>query len=141
MKNIKRTSLQLINIGLFTFIFLLSCTKKELPQTSEEEQPLKPGFVWQGTSIQLDRENLWSLTRFPNRAAVTNFKEKTQYFLYWEGNMTDGHKPEALLKIGRYGNPVQTIRLDQLTIENLEDNSCRIQFYRGNDKGSLIFNK
>ena len=141
MKTKIRTSIHLISVGLFTFIILLSCTKTEVSLPPQEEQTLTPGFVWQSTSIQLNTENLWSLTRFQNRAAVTNFKEKTQYFLYWEGDMTDGVKQEALLKVGRYGNPIQTIKLDQLTIENLDGDCCRIQFYRANDKGSLIFNK
>ena len=132
----------IIGCGLSANILLSCCAEESLTiNVIEAERPLVAEFIWRYDSIQLEIPNNWSLTRFRNRAAVTNFEEKTQYFLYWEGGMTDGEKSNALLKVGKQGQAAESIELDHLSVQDMDGMFWRIKFRKGYDKGILTFSK
>lgn len=100
-----------------------------------------PAFSWDDYSFLLEKDNGWSITRFNNRVALSNFARKCQYLLSWEGNMGDGEKAQAVLKIAEVGQSFQEIALDRLTVTNVNGMYYTIHFVQEEKEGKLILSQ
>ena len=104
-------------------------------------QEVTPSFFWEGSSFQLEADNGWGITRFANRVALSNFHQKCQYHLSWDGGSGAGEKTNGILKIAEAGKKLQTIRLDALLIEDINGMYYNIHFQKGEATGILLFSK
>ena len=70
----------------FQFIILSAVLTacKEDDGNISSPQEVTPSFFWEGSSFQLEADNGWSITRFANRVALSNFHQKCQYKRYFK---------------------------------------------------------
>lgn len=99
---------------------------------------LTPAFTWADTNIPLETDNGWGVTRYKDHIALSNFNEKCQYLLAWDGNMANGEKSNAFLKIAQAGRQLQNLPLDKLSIRFIDGKYYRIEFAQGDKTGTLI---
>jgi lipoprotein len=127
----------------FQFIILSAVLTacKEDDGNISSPQEATPSFFWEGSSFQLEADNGWSITRFANRVALSNFHQKCQYHLSWDGGSGAGEKTNGILKIAEAGKKLQTIRLDALLIEDINGMYYNIHFQKGEATGILLFSK
>lgn len=127
----------------FQFIILSAVLTacKEDDGNISSPQKVTPSFFWEGSSFQLEADNGWSITRFANRVALSNFHQKCQYHLSWDGGSGAGEKTNGILKISEAGKKLQTIRLDALLIEDINGMYYNIHFQKGEATGILLFSK
>lgn len=95
----------------FQFIILSAVLTacKEDDGNISSPQEVTPSFFWEGSSFQLETDNGWGITRFANRVALSNFHQKCQYHLSWDGGSGAGEKTNGILKIAEAGKKLQTI--------------------------------
>ena len=127
----------------FQFIILSAVLTacKEDDGNISSPQEVTPSFFWEGSSFQLEADNGWSITRFANRVALSNFHQNCQYHLPWDGGSGAGEKTNGILKISEAGKKLQTIRLDALLIEDINGMYYNIHFQKGEATGILLFSK
>mgnify|MGYP007135766376 CR=1 FL=1 len=82
-------------------------------------QEVTPAFSWEENSFLLETDNGWGITRFSNRIALSNFSQKRQYHLSWNGGSGAGEKTSGVLRIAEAGKKLQTILLDKLYTDYL----------------------
>ena len=138
MKKIMHTPV-LACLLFFLSAVLTAC--KEDDGNISSPQEVTPSFFWEGSSFQLEADNGWSITRFANRVALSNFHQKCQYHLSWDGGSGAGEKTNGILKISEAGKKLQTIRLDALLIEDINGMYYNIHFQKGEATGILLFSK
>lgn len=134
-------TLHTLTIGLQFLLlatFLTACQDDDAPGRLQE---VTPAFSWEGTSFYLDMDNNWSLTRFKDHIALTNFTLKCQILLSWNGNMATGEKTDAVLKIAEAGKKLQTVRLDKLLVEDIDGMYYSLQFSKEGSEGAMVFSK
>ena len=126
----------------FQFIILSAVLTacKEDDGNISSPQEVTPSFFWEGSSFQLEADNGWGITRFANRVALSNFHQKCQYHLSWDGGSGAGEKTNGILKIAEAGKKLQTIRLDALLIEDINGMYYNIHFQKGEATGILLNN-
>ena len=127
----------------FQFIILSAVLTacKEDDGNISSPQEVTPSFFWEGSSFQLETDNGWGITRFANRAALSNSHQKCQYHPSWDGGSGAGEKTNGILKISEAGKKLQTIRLDALLIEDINGMYYNIHFQKGEATGILLFSK
>ena len=93
----------------FQFIILSAVLTacKEDDGNISSPQEVTPSFFWEGSSFQLEADNGWGITRFANRVALSNFHQKCQYHLSWDGGSGAGEKTNGILKIAEAGSHEQ----------------------------------
>lgn len=123
---------------IFLTAVLGACKEEEEAVRLQEVTPV---FSWKGLSFQLESDTEWSITRFTNRIALTNFNRKCQILLSWNGNSGNGEKTDGILKIAEVGKQLQTIRLDKLSVKDIDGLYYNIQFQEGEREGMLILSK
>ena len=135
-------------IHTFVIAFQFIILSAGLPPACKEDdgnisspQEVTPSFFWEGSSFQLETDNGWGITRFANRVALSNFHQKCQYHLSWDGGSGAGEKTNGILKISEAGKKLQTIRLDALLIEDINGMYYNIHFQKGEATGILLFSK
>lgn len=99
-----------------------------------------PRFKW-NDYIELERVNNWSITIGTSRISITNVFEKKQYVVLWNGNLSVGLKPEAVLRIIEKGKETQVVPLTKLNVVSMEDDCCFIAFQSDSQRGEIVFNK
>ncbi len=137
----KKSIYTVVAVVCCMFIGLLVLTSCNEDEGYSSTTPQTPAFVWEDASILLDIDNGWGFTRYKNRVAITNMEKKSQYLLTWDGDMTDGTKPDATLRVAKNGEITQVLALDELSIEEIDGSYCRISFGQGTKTGTLIFSK
>lgn len=120
-------------------LLFTGCQKEEAAPSDTVET--KPVFSWDGYSFLLETDNGWSITRFNNRIALSNFNRKCQCLLSWKGNMADGEKEDAVLKIAEVGRKLQNIPLDRFSITDINGMYYNIRFVQGEKEGMLVLSK
>ena len=127
----------------FQFIILSAVLTacKEDDGNISSPQEVTPSFFWEGSSFQLEADNGWSITRFANRVALSNFHQKCQYHLSRDGCSGAGEKTHGILQISEAGKKLQPIRLDALLIEDINGMYYNIHFQKGEATGILLFSK
>lgn len=93
-------------------------------------QEVTPAFSWEENSFLLETDNGWGITRFSNRIALSNFNQKRQYHLSWNGGSGAGEKTGGVLRIAEAGKKLQTILLDKLLIEDIDGMYYNIHFQK-----------
>lgn len=138
MKKIIRTS-----VIAFRFI-ILSAVLTACNENDRNDSPLRevtPAFSWDEDSFRLETDNGWGITRFANRIALSNFSQKRQYHLSWNGSSGVGEKTDGVLKIAEAGKELQTIPLDKLLIEDIDGMYYNIRFQKSGKTGTLLLSK
>ena len=127
----------------FQFIILSAVLTacKEDDGNISSPQEVTPSFFWEGSSFQLETDNGWGITRFANRVALSNFHQKCQYHLSWDGGSGAGEKTNGILKIAEAGKKLQTILLDKLLIEDIDGMYYNIHFQKDEKTGTLLLSK
>lgn len=115
---------------------LAACKEDDAPVRFQE---VTPAFAWEDSSFRLDVDNGWCLTRFKDHVALTNFSLQCQILLSWNGNLAAGEKTDAYLRLAEVGKPLQTLRLDELRVENIDGRYYSLQFRKEGSEGSLTF--
>lgn len=104
-------------------------------------QEATPAFSWEENSFLLETDNGWGITRFSNRIALSNFSQKRQYHLSWNGGSGAGEKTGGVLRIAEAGKKLQTILLDKLLIEDIDGMYYNIHFQKDEKTGTLLLSK
>lgn len=132
---------RLINTLTFALLVILApalLTACEDDDCATIPTELTLAFTWGDTNIPLEVDNGWGVTRYKDHIALSNFNEKCQYLLTWDGNMGNGEKSNAFLKIAKVGEQLQNLQLDKLSILFIDGKYYRIEFAQGNKTGTLI---
>lgn len=101
-------------------------------------QEVTPAFSWEENSFLLETDNGWGITRFSNRIALSNFSQKRQYHLSWNGGSGAGEKTSGVLRIAEAGKKLQTILLDKLLIEDIDGMYYNIHFQKTKNRHIAI---
>lgn len=125
-------------IGLATLILCFSACKDNDVAGVSIATRTTPAFYWQSTAIQLDTAYNWTVTRYKNYIALTNYDEKCQYVLSWDGDLSDGTKTDAILQTSKQGSELQTDTLDVLTLENVYGTYYYFALGKGETNGTLV---
>ncbi len=137
----KRNRYTVATVVWQVFLALLLFTSCTADEAYQGQGPQTPVFVWEDVSVLLEIDNGWGFTRYKNRTAVTNTEKKNQYLLTWNGDMADGAKTGAILRISKNGELTQTLKLDELSVEDIDGSYGKISFRQGEKAGTLIFSK
>ena len=107
-----RTDLFILCTVLFSPV-LAGCSEEETSFTPEK---VSVTLNWRGITVNLDESPSWCLTRSNSCVALTNYREKSQYYISWDGGMTPGKKTNARLKISTDGSKPETQELTAFEI-------------------------
>lgn len=103
------------------FIFCAVLCSSVMVGCSEDDAVVTPEKVpvtlnWSGVTINLDESPTWCLTRSNSSVALTNYRDKSQYYIVWDGGMSPGPKTNAELKISTDGGKPETQKLTAFEI-------------------------
>ena len=119
--------------GIAALMFTGCSTESEIFVPLEVDN----GLVWQSFSVDPQNNTDWSTSRSNKWIAVTNYEEKSQYLIEWEGGMNSGEKENATLKISQNGGAPVEYPLQSLILYNDGEN-CSMSFTGLNkEKGSI----
>ena len=128
-----KTDLFILSAVLFSSVFI-GCSEEETILTPEK---VSVTLNWNGIKINLDESPSWCLTRSNSWVALTNYPEKSQYYINWDGGMSPGKKTNAQLKISTEGSKPETQELTSFEIST--DGVNYTYSFTGSNGASGIF--
>ncbi len=125
------------NILLLLFLtFVTACSNEEVIIPAEKSPAI---ITWDGVTINVEQSPQWCVARSNRWVAFTNYGEKSQYHISWDGDMAMGKKEKALLRISDNGGAPVDYRLKSLELSS-DGINCTLTFVGINgETGSLIF--
>lgn len=130
----------LLIISFYILLLLNSCSTQyqdEEALTASEEK--FTALTWNETNINTAESPQWCLSRSNNWVALTNYNEKKQYYIKWDGGMSKGIKKNPIFKISTNGESPkdQSIKSMELHSDGIY---CTITFTGENgESGVFIF--
>lgn len=121
-------------IIITSFLSLCSCATESV-YTSDNRVP--SGLKWNDMEIDPTVDTKWSLSRSNSWVALTNYNEKSQVYLSWEGGMGEGNKENAILKHSENGQAPIEYPLESLSMSHDGENLSIIFTGQNNEKGSI----
>ena len=127
-------------ILLFVFtIFMLtfySCSKEHNVSVIEKKSAT---ITWNEENINFAESSQWCLSRSNRWIAMTNYSQKTQYYIEWEGGMSEGIKRNPMFKISNNGNGPTNQNITTLELKS-DGINCTLTFSGKNgESGFLTF--
>lgn len=90
-------------------------------------------------TISIANDIDWTLTRTNKYVALSNYEEKTQYYLTWEGGITSGKKSDGKMRVSTNGSQPVDSGLTEVEVVN-DGVNCKVHFVtEGNKEGTFIF--
>lgn len=99
--------------------------KVEIPDSATVE------VSWDGLTINQEESPEWCLARSNKWIALSNYDEKTQYYLSWDGGYTSGAKENAVLQVSLNGGAPEEYLLSSMNVAN-DGVNCVITFSNSN---------
>ena len=113
------------------------CSKEEAPY--EREPTLPVTMEWANVDINQTEDLDWCLTRSNSMVAFTNYPEKTQYCLTWEGGLKPGLKENARLYAAVDGAVPTEYKVSRLDIESNGINTTLTFECENSTKGKIVY--
>lgn len=107
-----RTDIFIFCVVLFAPV-IAGCSEDDATMATEKA-PVT--LNWSGVTINLDETPTWCLTRSNSWVALSNYRDKSQYYISWEGGMSLGLKKNAQLKVSTDGGKPETQALTAFEI-------------------------
>lgn len=119
-------------------VFLTACSDDE-PQTYVAPEAGPTTLSWDGEVINVDDDSDWCMSRSNCWVAFTDYDNKSQYLLQWEGGMNSGEKHDALLKVALNGSSPQVSTVTTCTLTH-DGVNCTINFTTADgETGAITF--
>lgn len=99
-----------------------------------------PRFKWDRL-VELDKANSWGFTCYENKVVMTNYSEKSQYVLAWDGDLGVGTKENAKLTVVKAGEVSEPLTLAGMEVLDVTDGRYSVAFSSTNRQGELVFVK
>ena len=121
-------------IIITSFLSLCSCATESIYYSDSK---LPSGLKWNDMEIDPTVDTKWSISRSNSWVALTNYNEKSQVFLSWDGGMGEGNKENAILKHSENGQAPIEYPLESLSMSHDGENLSIIFSGHNNEKGSI----
>ena len=122
--------------AIFAMI-LTGCSDSPEDFVVPEEGPIE--MSWDGLTVKVEDGSDWCLSRSNSWIAMTNYANKTQYYLQWEGGMESGDKTEVVFKIALDGAAPQEYEISSCSLSH-DGINCSITFSSNTgEKGCFTF--
>lgn len=118
-------------------VFMTACSDEPEAFIMPEEGPTT--LSWDSVMISVDDDSDWCLSRSNSWVAFTDYDNKSQYVLQWEGGMNNGEKQDAILKVALNGQAPQEYTISKCVLSQ-DGVNCSIDFTATNgNSGTFTF--
>lgn len=116
-------------------VFMTACSDEPETFIMPEEGPTT--LSWDSVVINVDDDSDWCLSRSNSWVAFTDYDNKSQYMLQWEGGMDNGEKHDAVLKVALNGGAPQENSITTFTLTQ-DGVNCIISFTTTDGKSGMF---
>lgn len=129
----RKTLLLFISCSLLT---LLSCNDEKTAPVITSNDTI---ITWGDETIDTSESSQWCLSRSNSWIALTNYNERTQYYMEWEGGMSQGIKSNPRFRISTNGGSPISQSINELELKS-DGINCTLTFTGENGQsGSITF--
>ena len=117
-KSNKRHGMLLMGAAMMASAAVFAGCSKDDDTEYQREPTLPVTLEWNGVEIDQTEGTEWCLTRSNKLVAFTNYDEKTQYCLTWEGGLKKGEKENPVLYVSKDGSLPEEYKVSYLLLDS-----------------------